>query len=51
LAQLYRRAQRPDDSKAALDSFMRLKQEADAAQSQKLQDRLKRSPESQQATR
>jgi len=45
LAQLYRRAQRPDESRAALDSFMRLKQVADAAQAQKLEDKLKRTPE------
>jgi tetratricopeptide (TPR) repeat protein len=51
LAQLYRRAQRPQESKAALDSFMRLKQEADAAQAQKLQDKLKRSPEAQEEAR
>jgi tetratricopeptide (TPR) repeat protein len=51
LAQLYRRAQRPEESKAALDSFMKLKQEADAAQAQKLQDKLKRSPEAQQEAR
>jgi tetratricopeptide (TPR) repeat protein len=51
LAQLYRRAQRPEESKAALDSFMRLKQDADAAQAQKLQDKLKRSPEAQQEAR
>jgi tetratricopeptide (TPR) repeat protein len=47
LAQLYRRAQRMDDSRAALSSFMRLKQEADAAQAQKLEDKLKRSAEAQ----
>lgn len=51
LAQLYRRAQRPEDSKTALESFMRLKQEADAAQAQKLEDKMKRSPEAQQAAR
>jgi tetratricopeptide (TPR) repeat protein len=51
LAQLYRRAQRPEDSKAALESFMRLKQEADATQAKKLEDKVKRSPEAQQATR
>jgi tetratricopeptide (TPR) repeat protein len=45
LAQLYRRAQQPEESKAALDSFLRLKQQEDAAQSQKLQDKLKRSSE------
>jgi tetratricopeptide (TPR) repeat protein len=48
LAQLYRRAQRPDDSRAALSSFMRLKQEADAAQAQKLEDKMKRSAEAQE---
>lgn len=48
LAQLYRRAQRPEDSRAALSSFMRLKQEADAAQAQKLADKMKRSVETQQ---
>jgi tetratricopeptide (TPR) repeat protein len=45
LAQLYRRAQQPEESKAALDSFLRLKQQADAAQAQKLQDKMKRSDE------
>jgi tetratricopeptide (TPR) repeat protein len=45
LAQLYRRAQQPEESKAALDSFLRLKQQEEAAQSQKLQDKLKRSSE------
>jgi len=43
LAQLYRREQKNDQSRAALDAFMRLKQQADAQQSQKLQDKLKRS--------
>ncbi|MGA7219963.1 MAG: tetratricopeptide repeat protein [Candidatus Sulfotelmatobacter sp.] len=51
LAQLYRRAQRPDDSKAALASFMKLKQEADAAQAEKLEQKMKRSSEGQEATR
>jgi tetratricopeptide (TPR) repeat protein len=45
LAQLYRRAQKPQESKAALDAFLRLKQEEDAAQQQKLEDKLKRSGE------
>jgi hypothetical protein len=40
---LYRREQKPEQSRAALDSFMRLKQQADARQAQKLQDKLKRS--------
>lgn len=43
LAQLYRRAQKPEESKAALEAFLRLKQEDDASQAQKLQDKLKRS--------
>ena len=51
LAQLYRRAQRPEESKRALDSFMRLKQKADAVQAQKLEDKLKRAPEAQEAAR
>jgi tetratricopeptide (TPR) repeat protein len=51
LAQLYRRAQQPEKSQAALESFMRLKQEADAAQAQKLEDKMKRSPEAQQTAR
>jgi protein O-GlcNAc transferase len=51
LAQLYRRAQRPEDSRAALESFLRLKQEADAEQAQRLEDKMKRSPEAQQAAR
>ena len=45
LAQLYRRAQRPEDSKLALDAFLRLKQQSDAAQAQKLADKLKRASE------
>lgn len=43
LAQLYRRQQKPEESKAALENFMRLKQQADAQQAQRLQDKLKRS--------
>ena len=35
--------------RAALDSFMRLKQQADAQQSQNLQDKLRRSAQLQQA--
>jgi tetratricopeptide (TPR) repeat protein len=45
LAQLYRRAQQPEESKAALDAFLRLKQKDDAAQAQKLQDKVSRSAE------
>lgn len=48
LAQLYRRQQKPEESRAALDSFMRLKQQADAQQSQNLQDKLRRSAQLQQ---
>jgi tetratricopeptide (TPR) repeat protein len=51
LAQLYRRAGRPEDSRASLDSFLRLKQEADAAQAEKLENKMKRSAEAQQAAR
>ncbi|MGI9071689.1 MAG: tetratricopeptide repeat protein [Bryobacteraceae bacterium] len=47
LSQLYRRVRRPDESRVALNSFLRLKQEADAQQDQKLQDKLKRSTEPQ----
>jgi tetratricopeptide (TPR) repeat protein len=50
LAQLYRRAQRPQESREALNSFMRLKQQADAEQAQRLQDKLKRSSQIQDST-
>ena len=43
LAQLYRRQQKPEESRLALESFMRLKQQADAEQAQNLQDKLRRS--------
>ena len=43
LAQLYRRLHRPEDSKAALEAFVRLKQQADVAQNQKLEDKMKKS--------
>lgn len=42
LAQLYRRLHRPEESRAALDVFVRLKQQADAAQNQSLEDKMKR---------
>jgi len=45
LAQLYRRKHQSEESKLALDSFLRMKQEADAQQSGKLEDKLKRSAE------
>jgi tetratricopeptide (TPR) repeat protein len=50
LAQLYRRTQHPEESRAALNSFMRLKQQADAEQAQRLQDKLKRSSQMQNTT-
>jgi len=50
LAQLYRRAQQPEQSRQALDSFMRLKQQADAVQAQRLADKMKRTPEAQEAS-
>lgn len=45
LAQLYRRAQRLEESRVALNEFARLKQQADREQEQKLADKLKRSTE------
>jgi tetratricopeptide (TPR) repeat protein len=50
LAQLYRRTQHPEESRAALNSFMRLKQQADAEQAKRLQDKLKRSSQMQNTT-
>ncbi len=50
LAQLYRREQKPQESQAALGEFMRLKQQADAQQASKLQDKLQRSSEMQSST-
>jgi tetratricopeptide (TPR) repeat protein len=43
MAQLYRIEHRAEESQAALDSFVRLKQETDARQAQTLEDKLKRS--------
>jgi tetratricopeptide (TPR) repeat protein len=48
LAQLYRRLHRPEESRAALDSFARLKQQADTEQSHKLEDKLRKSVQAQQ---
>jgi tetratricopeptide (TPR) repeat protein len=42
LSQLYRRAQKPDESKKALQVFLSMKQDADAREEKKLQDKLKR---------
>ena len=42
LSQLYRRAQKPDESKKALQVFLSMKQAADAHEEKKLQDKLKR---------
>ena len=50
LAQLYRREQKMDESQAALGAFMKLKQQADAQQAQKLQDKLSRSSQMQETT-
>jgi lipopolysaccharide biosynthesis regulator YciM len=50
LAQLYRRAKKMDESQAALSAFVRLKQQADAQQSQKLQDKLSRATQMQDTT-
>lgn len=47
LAQLYRRKHQPEESKLALDSFLRMKQEADAQQNGKLEDKMKRANEQQ----
>lgn len=43
LSQVYRHAQRLEESRVALNTFARLKQEADAEQTRKLEDKLKRS--------
>jgi tetratricopeptide (TPR) repeat protein len=48
LAQLYRRLHQPEESRAALDSFVRLKQQADAEQGHKLEDKLKKSVQEKQ---
>ncbi|HTS13330.1 MAG TPA: tetratricopeptide repeat protein [Candidatus Limnocylindrales bacterium] len=42
LAQAYRRVQRPEESRAALESFMRLKKQADADEAAKLESKLKK---------
>jgi len=41
LAQAYRRADRPEDSRVALESFVRLKKQADADEASKLENKLK----------
>jgi tetratricopeptide (TPR) repeat protein len=43
LAQVYRRAQRPEDSRQALEAFLKLKKQADADEAQKLAAKLKTS--------
>lgn len=45
LSQLYRRTQHADEARVALSAFLKLKQQADTEQDQKLQDKLKRSTE------
>jgi tetratricopeptide (TPR) repeat protein len=42
LSQVYRRSQKPDESKKALEVFLSMKQEADVREDKKLQDKLKR---------
>jgi tetratricopeptide (TPR) repeat protein len=51
LAQVYRRAQRPTESRTALEAFLKLKQQADSDQAQKLQDKLNRSGQTQEGGR
>lgn len=51
LAQLYRRQQKNEESRVALAEFMRLKQQADAEQNQNLQDKLRRSMQTQETAR
>jgi tetratricopeptide (TPR) repeat protein len=48
LAQVYRRAQRPEESTQALNEFLRLKKQADADQAQKLAEKLKNSGDEQE---
>ena len=45
LAQVYRRAQQPEDSRQALDAFLKLKKQADEDEAQKLAAKLKTSEE------
>jgi tetratricopeptide (TPR) repeat protein len=49
LSQLYRRQKQPDESRAALEAFTKLKEQADARQQDRLQDKLRRAPESQES--
>jgi tetratricopeptide (TPR) repeat protein len=42
LSQLYRRTQHPDQARMALNSFVKMKQDAEAQQDQKLQNKMKR---------
>jgi hypothetical protein len=51
LAQVYRRAQHPAESRTALEAFLKLKQQADSDQAQKLQDKLKKSGQTQEGGR
>ncbi len=45
LAQLYRRAQQPEESKAALEAFLALEAEGRCGSAQKLQDKMSRAAE------
>jgi len=51
LSQLYRRQRQPDESRAALEAFTKLKEQADAKQQDRLQDKLKHAPETQETAR
>lgn len=47
LAQLYRRTQRPEESRIAMAEFVRMKQESDARRNNKLEEKMKRTAEAQ----
>lgn len=47
LSRIYQRIQQPAEAKLALDNFLRLKQQADAQQSRKLEDKMKRRTQAQ----
>jgi tetratricopeptide (TPR) repeat protein len=51
LAQVYRRAQRPEESRQALDAFLRLKKQADADEAAKLAAKLKNAAEEQKGSK
>jgi tetratricopeptide (TPR) repeat protein len=47
LSRLYQRTQQPAEAKVALDTFLKLKQQADLQQNQKLEDKMKRHSQTQ----